>query len=255
MGETLCYGFLACNYFFTLYVTLMPSRPGSFGSSNGRSSKGHVTVMLKLSTLMFLVATLHFSVSFYRAWIAFRGDKPMDAAFLRLFNTWHRVSQDLLFVTQESLGSAAAIYRAWILWGKDWRVLSVLLVALVAEMRFGLCIIYIYTPSGGVQQALHFKNLFEWIKAHAIIIVCLNFTTTLLMVLRVWKTQYESSKYFLLPSMLEGVWRILLESAMLQLITELLSMIMVFIDPKANFIMVQIIVPIIVSIDIVHILS
>jgi len=59
---------------------------------------------------MFLVATVHFGTAFYRYWIAFGGilSEPLDAYLSRL-NIWHRVMLDMLFVTQESLGAAAAV--------------------------------------------------------------------------------------------------------------------------------------------------
>ena len=67
-------------------------------------------VMLKISTVMFFVATLHFCIGFYRDWIAFRGKLAgPPETFLAQFDTWHRVMQDTLFVIQETLGAGAAV--------------------------------------------------------------------------------------------------------------------------------------------------
>ena len=68
--------------------------------------------MLKISTVMFSIATLHFGVVFYRDWIAFRGKLPLEeppSIFLARVDVWHRVMQDMLFVIQETLGAAAAV--------------------------------------------------------------------------------------------------------------------------------------------------
>ena len=70
--------------------------------------------MLKVSTLMFFVATVHFGLGFYRDWIAFRGSlapQPPEA-FLGRFDPWHRVMQDTLFVLQETLGAGAAVRQS-----------------------------------------------------------------------------------------------------------------------------------------------
>ncbi|KAJ8090717.1 hypothetical protein PM082_018283 [Marasmius tenuissimus] len=208
----------------------------------------HVTVMLKISTAMLLLATLHFSIAFYRAWIAFRGklDEP-PGLFLSRFDLWHRVLQDMLFVTQESLGAAAAIYRAWVLWNRNGRILFALLILFAAElvMGFGACILYTGAPAEIPAQALLFENLNKWIKAHSVITVFLNFITTSLMVFRVWSTKRTSSKYSLFPSRLDAVLRIILESAMLQLITEPLLLIFHFLWMAETFIFLQILVPVI----------
>ncbi|KAL0061205.1 hypothetical protein AAF712_011964 [Marasmius tenuissimus] len=92
----------------------MPDNPGAHEGPRGPPTpRVHVTVMLKISTAMLLLATLHFSIAFYRAWIAFRGklDEP-PGLFLSRFDLWHRVLQDMLFVTQESLGAAVAVCHA-----------------------------------------------------------------------------------------------------------------------------------------------
>ncbi|KAJ8096084.1 hypothetical protein PM082_022657 [Marasmius tenuissimus] len=241
-------GFLVCNYLFTLYATLMPDNLGAYGDPRGPNPRGHVTVMLKVSTVMLLTATLHFSVAFYRAWIAFRGtSNEVPGTFLAQFNLWHRVLQDMLFVTQESLGAAAAIYRAWVLWGKDWRLLCALLVMYTAELATGSgsCILYAGTPASGYDQAVLFENLGKWIKAHASIIVCLNFITTSLMVFRIWSTKHNSSKYSLFPSRLDAVLRIVLESAMLQLIPEILLLIFQCFELNVTYVLLQLLVPLI----------
>jgi len=113
-----------------------------------------------------------------------------------------------------------------------------------------MCILYVPTTSpGGMSELISLQTLLaSMAQAHVIIVVILNFTTTVLIVFRVWSTQRASSKYSVLPSRLDPVWRILLESAMLQFIAEFLFMIMAHIDPAANFIFLQTIVPIIVSI-------
>ena len=68
--------------------------------------------MLKLSTVMFIIATLHFSVAFYRSWLAFGGEiaeATSPDVFLVALRPWHRILQDLLFATQECLGAGAAV--------------------------------------------------------------------------------------------------------------------------------------------------
>ena len=66
--------------------------------------------MVKISTVMFVVATLHFCIGFYRNWIAFRGKLGMPPeAFLGRSDLWHLVMQNALFAFQETLGAGAAV--------------------------------------------------------------------------------------------------------------------------------------------------
>ncbi|KAL0057469.1 hypothetical protein AAF712_015886 [Marasmius tenuissimus] len=246
-------GFLVCNYLFTLYV------------------------MIKVSTVMFFVATLHFSIALYRGWIAFQRKTGEPAAiFFSHLDTWHRVLQDMLFVIQESLGAAAAIftvtssnfqiYRSWVLWNKNWKILSALLVIYTAELgksisysRFdpplrhsrsratgiGVCVTYTHKSTGGMQQAELFQLLDKWSRAHAAILICLNSITASLMAARVWKTRYTSSKYRQSTSRLDPILRILVESTMLQLIPEILLLIFLCLEMSAAFIFLQALAPII----------
>ncbi|KAJ8076002.1 hypothetical protein PM082_021984 [Marasmius tenuissimus] len=197
---------------------------------------------------MLLIATLHFTVVFYRACIAFQGtSNEAPGIFLTRLHLWHRVFQDMLFVTQESLGAAAAIYRAWVLWGKDWRLLSVLFVVYAAELAtgYGSCILYLRTPAEDDEQALHLENLDKWIKTHARILVGLNCITTSLIVFRIWRTKLNSSKYPLFPTRLDNVLRFVLESAMLQLIPEILFMILQSFNLDVTYIFLATLVPLI----------
>ncbi|KAJ8090769.1 hypothetical protein PM082_024950 [Marasmius tenuissimus] len=250
-------GFLVCNYLFTLYVTLLPDNP-RVCERGSRASRGHVTVMIKVSTVMFFVATLHFSIALYRGWIAFQRKTGEPAAiFFSHLDTWHRVLQDMLFVIQESLGAAAAIftvtssnfqiYRSWVLWNKNWKILSALLVIYTAELAtgIGVCVTYTHKSTGGMQQAELFQLLDKWSRAHAAILICLNSITASLMAARVWKTRYTSSKYRQSTSRLDPILRILVESTMLQLIPEILLLIFLCLEMSAAFIFLQALAPII----------
>ena len=110
----------------------MPDNLGLHEGPRGPTPRGHITVsrppfsirslhsrliilvkvMLKLSTAMLLTATLHFSVAFYRGWLAFGGKTTEPQAPELLWATlgsWHRVLEDMLFIAQESLGAGAAV--------------------------------------------------------------------------------------------------------------------------------------------------
>ncbi|KAK1222927.1 hypothetical protein PQX77_014204 [Marasmius sp. AFHP31] len=210
-------GFLVCNYFLTLYITLAPDAYERVRTGG----VGHVNTMLKISTIMFLVATVHISINYYRYSTAFSGKTGVPPPiFLQTLTHWHRIMKDLLFVIQEVLGSSAAVYRTWILWDRSRRLVSGLVVLVLVEAAIGIsaCVMYINSPE--TNDFIH-HSLSHWLIAHSSILVVVNTMTTSLMAFRIWTTQITSSKYFTMtPSKLGPVLRILLESAMMQLIAE-----------------------------------
>ncbi|KAK1220235.1 hypothetical protein PQX77_017021 [Marasmius sp. AFHP31] len=177
--------------------------------------------MLKISTIMFLVATVHISTNYYRYSTAFSGKTGVPPPiFLQTLTHWHRIMKDLLFVIQEVLGSSAAVYRTWILWDRSRRLVSGLVVLVVAEAAIGISVCVMYINSPETNDFIH-HPLNHWIIAHSSTLVVVNTITTSLMAFRIWTTQITSSKYLTMtPSKLGPVLRILLESAMIQLIAE-----------------------------------
>ncbi|KAK1225616.1 hypothetical protein PQX77_011443, partial [Marasmius sp. AFHP31] len=200
-----------------------------------------------ISTIMVLVATAHISISFHRALLAFGPGRDADNSpqiLLTRFTDWHRITKDVLFVFQELLGSSTAVYLTWILWSQDWRIIACPLVLLVGEAvaGFGACGTY---PKITSKTNVARYGLEAWIKTHSGILVVVNLATTSLMVFRIWRTHRTSSKYLMFPSRLAPILKILIESAMLQLVAELLLFIFVAVGSDARYILLDAITPII----------
>ena len=111
-----------------------------------------------------------------------------------------------------------------------------------------MCILYARSPtSKDLDKVLYFDHLDKWVEAHASIIVGLNLATTSLIIYRIWRTRHGSSEYSLFPTRLDAVLGIIFESAMLQLMPEVLLLIFQYMDSSAAYIFLQIMAPVIVS--------
>ncbi|KAL0566373.1 hypothetical protein V5O48_015641 [Marasmius crinis-equi] len=200
--------------------------------------------MFRISSIMVAVATAHLSINYYRYLAAFRGELggTTEEALMRL-DSWHKVATDSLFVFQEVLGSATAIYRTWILWDKNRKLVLFLLALLLGEATTGATVCILYYSYRGTSQPEYNSPLTHWINAYTITVIILNIITTSLMAFRIGTTHLSTSKY--LPSKLGSIVRTLLESAMLQSVTEILLLIFYLLKMPAMFVMLEAITSII----------
>ncbi|KAJ8087772.1 hypothetical protein PM082_006609 [Marasmius tenuissimus] len=223
----------------TLYIALAPNGLGGSRSEDPR--KGHVKVMLGISTLMNIVATAHLAANHYCYLLAFRGDSiehtPEFVVYASL-TSWHNIAKALLLLSQVVLGSSVAVrvistsatesyfdgielwqlYRTWVIWNRNYRVICFPFFLLLTQTVSWLAMVAFFTS----EQALAHVDLVAWVGSHATILIIMNLPTTSLMVYRIWSTVLSTSRYFI--SNLAPLPRIVIESAMLQLVAEVMAL-------------------------------
>lgn len=94
---------------------------------------------------MFFMATFHLIMNGYRLLRGYADFRDIDGgpvAYIGNLRRWDHILKDTIYATQENLGSAAAvcrqgtshfigypdilqIYRTWVLWAFDWKVIIV----------------------------------------------------------------------------------------------------------------------------------
>ncbi|KAJ3920377.1 hypothetical protein F5877DRAFT_38188 [Lentinula edodes] len=207
--------------------------------------------MIGISSLMFLIATLHLTINAYRMVAGYVDHALLQGgavAYMGDLRSWHYILKDTLYATQENLGSAAAIYRCWVLWGHNWKIIlfpSVLLIVNIGANLFLL--FYLPIPVAGYMVCGLYgtvsptNNIFDprlttWIKIFFPLTVALNVITTSLMSYRIWCTHRQTSLYTSGNSQLISVMRILVESAALQLVVEIILLALYSSDVNAQYI-------------------
>ena len=98
---------------------------------------------------------------------------------------------------------------------------------------------------GRSKQALTPADINTWILAYTFTLLHLNASTSLLIAFRIWSTICSSSQCF--TSELAPVARIVIESAIFQLIAEVLLLVVYFARSNGHTIILDAVVPIIVS--------
>ncbi|KAG6865532.1 hypothetical protein C0991_001725 [Blastosporella zonata] len=159
-------------------------------------------------------------------------------AYIGNLRPWDHILKDTLYATQENLGSAAAIYRCWILWNKNWKVILLPITLLIANLVSGytVCATYaVVLPTDTVFNS----RLDRWIKTFYSVAVILNIMTTGLMGIRIWTTHRKSASYSVGQSKLLPVLQILVESAALQLVVEIVLLALYCSNINAQYIVLE----------------
>ncbi|KAF9257013.1 hypothetical protein L218DRAFT_1006681 [Marasmius fiardii PR-910] len=182
---------------------------------------------------MFMLATIHLCAT-YRILIEGKG-------YLGSFGTWYNSLSTVTFVTQEILGSGVAIYRTWIIWNHSWKIVTIPTVLLLCEIVTGYtpCILpAIRSPSELATDHLRKAT----IAAFPFINVILIITCTSLMVYPLLRSHRTRSRL----RTNAGGWirkrrgtfvqiiRIMIESAVLQAIVEVLIIVFYFLQTLSS---------------------
>ncbi|KAJ7495288.1 hypothetical protein FB451DRAFT_1477943 [Mycena latifolia] len=165
-------------------------------------------ILFAIACAMFVIATGHFAITLYRTLQAMANLHPPaaaavggggdegggtgPAAFLGDETAWHLITGDVLYVTQCILGDSIAIYRCWILWDRDLRIVVLPLLLLAANIVAHIS--YAATGYTACQQlatspATRLSDdsaLRAWITSFYALAVGLNTTTTVLTGARLW---------------------------------------------------------------------
>ncbi|KAF5379631.1 hypothetical protein D9757_009201 [Collybiopsis confluens] len=235
--EGIVYGFFLAIFSLTIYIHVSPMFDGRV-----QRFDRHANVMIAISSLMFFIATWHLAMNGARMVEGYvdHGLTPGGpVAYIGNLRPWDHIMKDTLYATQENLGSAAAIYRCWVLWGHNWLIIlfpvTLLLVNIVAG--YMVCALYSTVPP---TETVFDPRLNRWIKIFYSLAVVLNIITTSLMSYKIWTTHRQSSRYNARGgARLLYILRILVESAALQLIVEIVLLALYCSDINAQYILLE----------------
>ncbi|KAJ7060106.1 hypothetical protein C8F01DRAFT_1084505 [Mycena amicta] len=142
-----------------------------------------------------------------------------SAAFLANPRSWHAIIRDALYMTQCILGDSVAIYRCWILWDCDFRVVAFPLVLLVASIVSGSMAcqrLSTVTSYGHIFD----PALWDWIAVFYVLALGQNTITTGLMAFRLWLVDRRSKAYNVGRSQFFSTMLLLIESEALYFVLQ-----------------------------------
>ncbi|KAF8992009.1 hypothetical protein BDQ17DRAFT_1432717 [Cyathus striatus] len=234
--EGLVYGLFLCLFGVTLYLYFNPTK-------NKRRQDNHTSVMISISAIMFLIATLHLAINCYRLLQGYADNHIAPsgpAVYLSNLKAWHYILKDVLFATQQILGSAAATYRTWVLWSYNWKVVVLPIILLAINIIAGSLICAAYTEVGSIFSVIVFDRLG---RTYNSIAFASSVLTVGLMSYRIWSTHRNTANYHFGRGKLLSIMWILIESAALQIITEFMLLISFFSHNSFRYIVIEWITP------------
>lgn len=179
-----------------------------------------------------------------QGYVVHANDPGGPAAYFGVLSSWDHILKDTLYATQEILGDAVAIYRTYIIWGRNWKIITPLLILLIAGTVSGYSVCGLY-PSETGDASIFDPRLLAWISAFYAVSLVQSLLTTGLMAYRIWRTDRRSAQYRLEKTGLMPVLRILVESAALQLIVELVVLAFYAGGLNAQYVLLETITPIV----------
>ncbi|KAG6811123.1 hypothetical protein H0H92_008856 [Tricholoma furcatifolium] len=206
--------------------------------------------MIVFSVTMFFLATWHMIMNCIRllaGYVDHATTPGGPAAYIGNLRPWDHILKDTLYATQENLGSAAAIYRCWILWNRDWRVTVLPIALLLANCVAGYTVCATYS-SVDPTETVFSSRLDHWIKTFYSIAVILNIITTSLMAYRIWNAHRRSAAYVQGRGNLLPILQILVESAALQLVVEIVLLALYCSDINAQYIVLESVASVVVRV-------
>ncbi|KIP06300.1 hypothetical protein PHLGIDRAFT_91050 [Phlebiopsis gigantea 11061_1 CR5-6] len=236
--EALVYGFFLCLFCASVYINL----------TLRRTQDVHSRVMFGISILLFVIATIHVAMNCYRmieAYVIRRDEPGGPAAYIGRLAPWDHVFKDTLYATQEILGDAVAIYRTWVVWGRDWRPVALPCALLVVSLVSGYSVCGLY-PTENANASVFDPRLLHWITTFYAISVVQSGLTTGLMAFRIWQTDKRSSGY---RTNREGnlmpIFRILIESASIQFMAEIILLSLYSANYNAQYLLLELVTPLV----------
>lgn len=207
--------------------------------------------MLVAVIVMFSMATSHLGINLWRliqAYVSHRLDDsdgiPGPVIYLGNLRNRSHIAKDTIYATQSLIGDALSIYRCFIVWNSNWRIISLPLCMLVASAVSG------YMVCGLYHVVLPTDTIFDpritsWIKVFYSLALSQNLITTSLIGYKLWRAIDRVKAYSTGRSLLP-VLKILVESAAFYSLAELVLITLYVLNFNAQYIMVEGITPIVV---------
>ncbi|KAJ7118540.1 hypothetical protein C8R43DRAFT_1137279 [Mycena crocata] len=235
--EGVLYGLFVGIFAISLAVNL--------GTSKRQTS--HSRAMFIVGIITFILATMHIWINFVRmlqGYVDHSSSVGGPVGYLGVLSRWEHVFKNVIYVTQSLVGDSVVVYRCWVLWNRNFFVVCVpfFMVFGSAVSGYIACSIFAKIKAG---STVFDDSLDAWVKTFYSLAVAQNVITTSLMAWRIASAEKQASPYRLGRSNLMPILRILVESAALYLIVEVILLVVYTCNSNAQFIVLEAITPVV----------
>lgn len=235
--EAIVYGFFFCLFCASLYVNI----------TLRRRQDAHSRVMFLASIVFFVIATLHVAMNCYRmvmAYVIRRNAPGGPVAYIGQLAPWDHVFKDTLYCTQEILGDAVAVYRTYVVWGHNWKAVVLPGALLIVSLISGYSVCGLY-PTEDPNSTVFDPRLMNWITTFYAVTVVQGGLTTGLMGYRIWQADRKTASIRTGRSNLMPILRILIESASIQFMAEVILLSLYSANYNAQYLVLESVTPLV----------
>ncbi|KIY70508.1 hypothetical protein CYLTODRAFT_419732 [Cylindrobasidium torrendii FP15055 ss-10] len=233
--EALCYGAFTVLFVAAAWVML-----------SQRKRKPLNVTLLTTVTVLWILSTTHLVLDGIRLFSAFLGDQTPEEYYLTLSNPL-QVAKTAVYATMTLVGDAFVIYRVYIVWNRNWWIVLMPLFLLAGTGVAGYGATYMFTkatPGSPVFEG-SFKS---WVTSFIAFTLITNISCTFIIALRIMNIQRgvkRSATQQAAKMPVHSVLTMLLESAAIYSVSVLVFMITYVCESNSQYIILDMISPII----------
>ncbi|THH32128.1 hypothetical protein EUX98_g2071 [Antrodiella citrinella] len=203
--------------------------------------------MFGVGVVLFVLATMHLAMNCYRlirGYVEFANAPGGAAGYLSQLAPWDHVFKDTIYATTELLGDAISIYRCWVIWERNWKVVAFPILLLFVSIGSGYTVCGLYTVIRTTKTVFD-GRLASWVSTFYAVAVVQSSITTGLMMYRIWQAEKRTASYRTGQSPLRPVLWILLESAALLVVVEIVLLALYTADYNCQYLLLEPVTPIV----------
>ncbi|KAK7056663.1 hypothetical protein VNI00_002380 [Paramarasmius palmivorus] len=153
--------------------------------------------LLVTAIVLYLLCTIRVGIDLGRGIIAFfispsKGQTPLT--FYEYIGHWTRVLREALYVLNSFMADTLLIYRLYVIWSYNWKVIVGPIVLLLASSTSGAITVY-EISRGGSGDSVFSKHVSDWATTLFTLTFVTNVIVTSLIAMKIWRMARNTSTY------------------------------------------------------------
>ncbi|KAI0091385.1 hypothetical protein BDY19DRAFT_622471 [Irpex rosettiformis] len=232
--EAILYGFCALMYILTFWILLR--------NENKRCPK---YALMAVTAFLLVLTTAEMIVNIVRICQGFLDIAPSQSlAYFESVSETTFVIKSSLFNTQTLVLDAVVIYRAWVVWQNDWKVVLFPIIGWLGLLACSIANNVVLATASENPGDVFVQQTGRWITAVYSMTLVTNLSATSLLAYRIWKIN-KSTTPWRTTDKLSPVLRVVIESGALYSLTIIAAIITFALKTPGVYVLLDMISPII----------
>ncbi|KAI1783889.1 hypothetical protein LXA43DRAFT_955783 [Ganoderma leucocontextum] len=202
------------------------------------------TIMLLLTALMYGLSTVHIALSLRQNLIAFFDQHAAEGASSILNDQGNPIVyvQIALEVVNCLIGDSIVCWRAWVLWGRDYRIIIPPVLCIVGGLASGIGVVHAFAVSPPGQEVYN-EDITNWVMCFGALTCAANIYCVIAISYRAWTTfrslRRHSPGVVIHGGKYHGALLVIVESGVLYCIALIIAVILFASDNNGVYVIVD----------------